>query len=276
MSDSKLRVVASPRLHGNLRAARLSAAVFLASAVLAQSVVATSEAKKAGKKSDATAASAKTGGDTDEPTVETLPTTWTVLHLANPRARGRAKLSKRAAVENLSDFKFTGPRPGDPFLLGDVEVDGEWGLVDGVLQRTGGKATALRLGRVGDFEMEGILEAEGTGGWYFLVGMDKGHGYAVYNVTTRSSGSPWLTCEFRNKKGIDSTHREFVRHEWKGREAFRMSIIDKKLSVQVGRTKLTDDVELPNYHEGDLILGTYDTKYGPKPVKIRSLRIRAR
>ena len=55
-----------------------------------------------------------------------------------------------------------------------------------------------------------------------------------------------------------------------------MTVADQKLTIQVGETLVADELQLPNYDEGDIILGTYKTQYGPKPVKIRSLRIRAK
>ena len=54
-----------------------------------------------------------------------------------------------------------------------------------------------------------------------------------------------------------------------------MSVENKKLNLKIGnRTAVIRDMPLPNYQRGQIILGTYDTRYGPKDIQIRSLRIR--
>lgn len=201
---------------------------------------------------------------------------WKVLHFTARPRRGVLRLPKSSPLEVLEDFEITGPKLNDPFLLGKSKVDGDWGIVNGLVQQVSGRHAALKLGRGENFEFEGVLRAEGVGGWYILVGWDKGHGYAIYNVNLKVSGSPWHVCEFRGGTGIDDTHEELNRYECRGAEGFRMSVVDGTLNLQINTTQVIEDLELPNYHEGDIILGTYDTKYGPKPVKIQSLRIRKR
>jgi hypothetical protein len=49
---------------------------------------------------------------------------------------------------------------------------------------------------------------------------------------------------------------------------------DKELNLSVGKIKVLKEQLLSNYTEGDIILGVYDTKYGPRPLQIHSLRIR--
>ncbi len=218
--------------------------------------------------------------DASESTLDEAPSLekrWKIIHQPPRRATAAVRpLPKKFPAEVLGEFSFHGPRPGDPFLLGDVEADGEWGIAGGAVRRVKGKAAMLRLGRGESFELEGIINAEGLGGWFLLMGWKDGHGYAFYNVTLKESGSPWLVCEFRDAKGIESTHREISRYDWKGPRPFRMTVDNGKLTVTAGKETLADQLELPNYHEGDLILGTYNTRYGAKPVQIHSLRVRAR
>ena len=212
------------------------------------------------------------GDEPDAPAEKGTPLSkkWTILH--RPQAKA---LPKDSPLEALEDFEFSGPRPGDPFLLGEVKVERGWQVFRGVLQPAG-KNTAVRLGRGENFDLEGQITADGLGGWFLLFGWDQGHGYALYNVTLKESGSPWLVCEFRDSKGIEDTHREIYRYLWKGAQTFRLSVEDGKVNLLVGKDQIADDLALPNYHEGDIILGTYDTRYGPKHVKVHSLRIRAR
>jgi hypothetical protein len=201
---------------------------------------------------------------------------WTVLHQPGKAKPNVAPLPKNSTLEVLKDFELQGPRPGDPFLFGNFKSQGEWGLVNGTLKPLDGKHTACKLARADSFELEGVINAEGLGGWFFLLGWDKDNGYMIYNVNLRVSGSPWLVVEFREAKGIEETHREFHRYEWKGDQPFSMTLEGKELSIIAGREVVAQKLPLPNYRAGDVIVGTYDTRYGPKPLAIQSLRIRAK
>jgi hypothetical protein len=95
------------------------------------------------------------------------------------------------------------------------------------------------------------------------------------NVTLKESGSPWFISEDRGGKAIESTNNEVKQFEWKGDQPLRMLVQEKKLTVVVGKTAIVEDYPLENYSAGDLFLGTYDTRYGPKPIAVKSLRVRA-
>jgi hypothetical protein len=200
---------------------------------------------------------------------------WQVLHLASkaPR-RGIHPLDDTSTVQNLTELNLVGPSPGHQFLLGNYAINGRFGIQDGALTRTEGLNAAIQLAEVEDFELEGLVNAEGLGGWFWLLGFAEGHGYMVYNTTLKVSGSPWQFCEFRGHKAIEETHREINRLAWKGVQPLMLSIKDKKLSLTVGTARLADGIELENHHKGQLILGTYETRYGASPVRIQSLRIR--
>ncbi len=201
---------------------------------------------------------------------------WRVLYRGRRTRGGPRPIPKNASIQVLNNFELHGPRPGDPFLFGDFKSEAEWKIINGALRPTSGKNSALQLGRIEDFELEGVINAEGLGGWFILLGWDQEHGYMIYNVNLKKSGSPWLVCEFRGRKGLEETHREFHRFEWKGSQPFRLIVKEKQLSLLVGREVVADKLAMPAYHEGELILGAYDTRYGPKPLAIYSMRIRAR
>lgn len=200
---------------------------------------------------------------------------WQVLHLASkvPR-RGIHPLDDKSTLQNLAQLDLVGPKPGDPYILGNFAINGRFGIQDATLTRTEGLNAAIQLAEVEDFELEGLVNAEGLGGWFWLLGFADGHGYMLYNVTLKVSGSPWHFCELRGHKAIEDTHREINRYQWKGTQPLVLSVQQGKLSLKVGTVRLADGIELENYHKGQLILGTYDTRYGASPVAIHSLRLR--
>lgn len=199
---------------------------------------------------------------------------WHVAFL-NPRPLpGVEPLPAKPPFEVVTALEFTGPFENHPFLLGHVKVDGTWAIIDGYLTRSAGRNAALKLATADQFELEGRLNNEGLGGFFLLLGWEEGHGYAVYNCNLKTSGSPWHVCEFRGGSGVESTHQETARYECRGVEAFRLRVADDLLTMQIETTKILENFPLRNYNAGQVIIGTYDTKYGAKPLKIQSLRLR--
>lgn len=198
---------------------------------------------------------------------------WTVLHLQNRRLRGIKPLAAAAKVKTLEELQFTGPKPGHPFVLGNFAVDGSWQLVDGYLQRANGKDAALQLCWANQFELEGIIEHAEFGGWFFLVGWADGHGYSISNVNFKTSGSPWFVSEMRGEKSLEDQTLEFDHFNWKGEQPFRLAVENNVLSLEVGRFSVLK-TPLENYKPGAIVLGVHDTQYGPKPIRIKSLRVR--
>ncbi len=187
---------------------------------------------------------------------------------------GPVKAWAKSPAKVLEQFEITGAHAKHPYLLNEVVCDGEWRATQGVLQQVNGRSAALLLGTAEDFELEAALNAEGLGGWFLLFGLQDGHGYGIYNVNLKTSGSPWHLAEFRGHKGIESTDREFARYICRGNETLKVRVANSKLSVQMNRRVLIEEEELPTYDNGDIILGTYDTNYGPKPLKLYGLRLR--
>ena len=199
---------------------------------------------------------------------------WQVLFLGKPMRNKSITPLENYPVIDSQDLEFVGPRPGDAFQLGKFRVDGEWGVQSGNLVRFAGKNAAVVLGEAEDFELEGRINAEGVGGWFWLLGYKDGNGYGLYNVTFRQSGSPWFITEFDKREALDAGE-ELHKYNWKGEQPFWMSVVNGRLNLKVGnQTAVIRNQPLPNYQRGQIILGTYDTRYGPKDVKVRSLRLR--
>jgi len=199
---------------------------------------------------------------------------WQYLFRVSSKVVGTKPLPQKSSIQSLKDFTITGVFEKDINRLNRVICDGEWGTSQGVLTQISGRAAAIKLGHEKDFELEAGIDARGTGGWFLIFGYDEGHGYGIYNVTLKTSGSPWFLTEFRDQKGVTGSDREIGRYESRGKESLKLRVIENKVSITIGNRQLLEDVELTSLHEGDIILGTYDTQYGPKPVKIYGLRLR--
>ena len=198
------------------------------------------------------------------------PLSWKVLWSRDVKLRD-------SPMRSVQDFKFQGPHAGHPFLLGDFEADGEWKSIEGELQRTRGANSLLELPEVNFFDVEGVFSSDRLGGMLFLVGWTpKNSGYVVYNVTMKdkASGSPWHLCRIENGHFVEGEDREIARHEWEGTQSMRLSVREKKLTLAIGKTRVLQDLPLATYQRGSVYLGTYNTRYGPKPLRIRSVRIR--
>lgn len=199
---------------------------------------------------------------------------WHVLYSPARRARGTRPLSESAPLKSLSELELTGPEPGHPFVLGEFAVDGRWGIVDGAVARVEGTNAALLLGRAENFELEGLIEMGDVGGWFLLIGWDQGRGYSIINIGFRESPSPWFITEYRGAAAIADAHQQVARHTWRRQQALRLAIKDRQLNLSVGPVAVLKQQMLANYSAGDIILGVYDTRYGPRSVRIHSLRIR--
>lgn len=200
---------------------------------------------------------------------------WTVLVKPDRPRPGIVEFTDKSPIQNVAEFKLLGPMVSHPFGLGEFSVDGRWATAQGVVQVVEGKNALLSLATADEFELEGIINQEGIGGWLMLLGWNQGHGYSLSNFTLKETGHPWSVCEYRAAEAITLTNNIVKKFDWKGDQPFRMTVQDKQLTVTVGQTAIVEAYPLDNYTLGQVFLGTYDTKYGARPVKIRSLRIRA-
>lgn len=200
---------------------------------------------------------------------------WLVLQVPGRIQNNVQPLPKSSKLVPREEFTLTGPGPGHPFLLGDYTADGRWGVVAGGVQVTGGKNAVLELAHANQFELEGRMDQTNLGGWFMLVGWEDGHGYCISNVIMKQSGAPWFLTEFRGGKALQEAHVEFPSFEWKGEQSFKLRVENNALSLDVGAQKVFEGQELPNYEPGAIMLGTYDTRYGPRALRLVTLRGRA-
>lgn len=202
-------------------------------------------------------------------------TNWTVLHRLTKPTRNPIPLPKSSKLIPLENFEIVGPMPGHPFVLGQFSSNGNWGLAAGHVQMINGDDGALQIGWADQFELEGICEQVEYGGFFFLLGYDEGRGHGLINTTMKSSGSPWFTCEFRGEKAIEESVEEYGDFEWKKSQPFKLAVKNDCLSLTVGRFDVFENLPLENYQPGRIIFGVYETRYGTKPIRFRSLRLRA-
>lgn len=200
---------------------------------------------------------------------------WTVLHSLRRPTRNPVRLPQNTPVISLEELQFTGPEPSHQFILGNFAVDGEFGLMAGYVQLIKGRNAAMQLAWADQFELQGTMAQTGLGGWFLLIGWDQGRGHSVFNFTTKESGSPWFISEFRGHRAIDGRTVKLSPLEWKREQPFQVVLRDDELSITVGKFKVIEDYPLENYSPGNIVLGVYDTAYGPRPLRIKELRIRA-
>lgn len=201
--------------------------------------------------------------------------TWTPLLTPGRGTPKPLPIPNSSKLLSIEELQFIGPEPGHPFVLGQFAVDGRFGLVNGGLQLIDGKNAAVQLAWGDQFELEGIMEQAEVGGWFLLFGWDQGRGYSVCNVTLRDSGSPWFVSEYRGNQAISDRTQEFQKFDWRREQPFKVTVRENELTFEVGRFKVIDGHPLPAYSPGAIILGVYDTRYGPKPIRVKSLRIRS-
>lgn len=215
--------------------------------------------------------------ESDSEVTPKLAEGWNVLLKIENRSPTPTPLPEDSLLRPVQDLKLRGPHVGHPFLLGDFETNGSWHIVDRELLRTGGENALLELPEVENFEVEGSFASERLGGMLFLLGWTPDHsGYVLYNPTmkTKASGSPWHLCRFEKGQLVEGEDREVARYEWDGVKSIKWSINQAQLSLTIGTKRLLKELPLPNYQPGKVMFGTYNTRYGPKLLRVRSLRIR--
>ena len=95
------------------------------------------------------------------------------------------------------------------------------------------------------------------------------------NVTLKDSGSPWFLSELRGAAAVPEGTEELEHFEWLRSQPFRLSVASKELTLEVGEKTVVDHIPMPHYEKGRVLLGVYDTRYGPKKLRVHSLRMRA-
>ena len=207
-----------------------------------------------------------------EEKVTPLTAKWTTL-FSGKNAKPANKLPTSGRIQNVADLQLIGPGNGHPLLLGQWSSDGDWRIADGGIQLSKGHAAALQLARVTNFELNGELELEDLGGWFFLIGWHEGKGSALYSYTTKLSGTGWWICDFEDGKAVPDSNHQLKDFEWKHQQDFTLTAHQGELTLKVGK-RFVCEKEKILAQAGDLMLGVYDTQYGPRKMKLANLRIR--
>lgn len=194
------------------------------------------------------------------------PPSWRVIVPPSTKPKDKILFSPVKTLE----FNGIG---GDRNNLHKFKVDGNWELSGTTLQRTGGPNAAVSFGVTKDFEFEGRVDYGNEGGSFFLLGWKDRSGYLIQEVGLRKSAN-WVLSEVREGSNIPSTHRHLSGAKVRGDCPMVISVSDKKLKLAVSTHTIANDVELPNYVEGDFIIGSYPCQYGPRPLRILSARTR--
>jgi hypothetical protein len=214
----------------------------------------------------------------ERPEPELSTTKWTNLVALRSRQRRDAPLPDNFPVWNVEKgYSFAGAA-SDPHRLAKYEGDGEFIIRKGYLRRELGNSALLRLPSAENFDIEGIMQCEGVGGWLILLGWDfeQKSGYIVYNTKLRVSGSHWFLIEIDEGQPIISSERKLAERDAKGEGALRLRMDDQKLSLQVSDALLIREEKLPNYKAGHVAIGTFSPPYGPQDIGIKSLRMKLR
>lgn len=198
---------------------------------------------------------------------------WRILY-QSPRTRrpGAYPLPENSLITSLGDLTLTGPAEGHPHLLGKFSINGSWGIVNGCLGRIAGTNAVAEVLTADEFEMEGLVQAEGTGGWFILFGWNGDSGHALFQMGSRTSGSPWYVCKFRDGESRVNSQEEIGRMNWKGFMPVKLAVREGTFNLSIGDLRLATERKLESYEPGRILIGTYDTQYGPRNVLIQSLR----
>lgn len=162
--------------------------------------------------------------------------------------------------------------------MGQFRIDGEFIIRNGYLQREFGNSALLHLPQAENFDLEGVIQLDGPGGWLMLLGwdIDSKSGYAVYNTQSKVSWSRWYVVEIKDGKAVTNSEKMLVDKRVDGEGALRMSVENKNFFLQVAGAYVLRDQELPNYKEGHVAIGTFSPNYGPRNFGVKSLRMKLR
>lgn len=204
---------------------------------------------------------------TDRP----LDTRWSVLFQAKP-ARAAKTQANVLGAHGPCPVKFNGPG-GDANQLGQYEPSGQFRLTDNGLVSARDHESCVHLATAENFHLESAIDASGTGGAIYVFGWNGETGYAVHQITLKTSEA-WFLYEYRDGK-FHKVPDAIPQFRWKGGfKPVQFSVNDKKLTFRVGDGFLCRDLDLPYYRKGHILIGTTNTSYGPKELTIRAVRAR--
>jgi hypothetical protein len=201
---------------------------------------------------------------------------WKTLLLLRSSRHKTKPIPADMPLQPVINMTFAGPHPGHPHLLGKYDADGRFILHQGYLQQESGKAALVQLPKADSFDLEGIVNLKGEGSWLILLGWnaETNSGYCLYQPQLRVSGGPFHICRIEKGKTVPKSDQEIANVDLNGEGALRIRVLEKALSLQVLDQAIARDYFLKNYQPGHIMIGTYNSRYGPKKLGIRSLRIR--
>lgn len=204
-------------------------------------------------------------------------------HFANPDQIGRSwkvvippNVPKEKPVYSSLDTLQLTHGKSDINDIRKYSVDGQFLWTVGCVERTGGPSAALSFGKFDDFTFESSADYGREGGSFILIGWDveTGSGYLIRDLQLRTMAW-WSIDEMKDGSTVPNTHHLITdKIRVNGRNSFRLSVSNNELDFDIGNNSLLKGHKLPNYREGSLILASYPSQYGPRPIKIFTARIR--
>lgn len=205
-----------------------------------------------------------------------LTSRWTTLVLLRNKRHKSQPIPADMPLRAVINLSFEGPHPKHPHLLGKYEADGRFIMHEGYLQQESGTAAMIQLPKGDSFDLEGMVSLKGEGSWLILLGwdMEKKSGYCLYQPQLRVSGGPFHICRIENGKTVAESDREMANLDLNGEGPLRIRVLEKNLSLQVLDQLIVHDYRLKDYQPGHIMIGTYNSRYGPKKLGVASLRMR--
>ena len=156
------------------------------------------------------------------------------------------------------------------------KANGTWEYKDYRYKPTGGDRTALQIAVARDFEIEGVLEFGNEGGMFWLLGWDFDSGYVLPYSGLRTTAGTAINRIDDGKPNFDKDVTSGRHARLRGDTHFRIIMINKRLTLEYNDKPVFKNVELPDYEEGAIMLGTFPSQYGARPLNLKALRVRAR
>lgn len=214
--------------------------------------------------------------DEPDPLDIELTERWKTLLLLRNKRQKSQPIPADMPVRAVINMSFEGPHPTHPHLLGKYEADGRFIMHEGCLQQESGHSALIQLPTADSFDLEGLVNLKGEGSWLILLGWDveTNSGYCLYQPQLRVSGGPFHICRIEKGKTVTDSDREIANVDLNGEGALRIRVLEKELSMQVLDQLIVHDYTLKHYQPGAIMIGTYNSRYGPKKLGIASLRMR--
>lgn len=165
-------------------------------------------------------------------------------------------------------LKFKGRRGG----AGNFHATGKWSVQNDGLKSHTNEPSAIRVAKLDNFELEGIMSASKRGGMFILIGHNSPKPFLLYHtalITTAQWGL--YTWEDGQPAGLQTVPN----YRWSGTQPFKLVVVGGKMTFAFGKSVVVNNVSLPDYVGGEIFIGNYSGPYGPTAITIKSLRYRS-